>query len=1169
MNNIDRSIINIFENLFKPINNKDFGLYWLVSNKKAAPLDNAEALLKYINNKEYEKEGYFIERYANLTNDLILENNIYLDFDLNKKTYLKNEKGLTEEVLTDIKTGYPEEDEDKEGFKRLQNKINTNFSYDSGYTAGYKAFIDSLDVIEEKIVLDRVKDKEKEEIKGKSEKEIQQYYIYKFEQGYLKEPFQEVITVAKYLESIGLKVVLNLSGSKGFHLRIPITRITFKGTELEEKPENVKLFLTALVELIETKLLNVNIRSSSLDYNVLYKGMQRIPTSKHNKTKLHANFIHSSINYLEAIDKLKEEVPSYVPEVVNLEENTKNLTRSNIFKKAVEKAVEDSTLKTYESEAGNVNYKFKDTNNKKLVDVIKEFYPASKNFIPFKIMHLLKRSGFSKNEIEAIFHEVEPNLREYNRNFKGNVTYTFKENAKICGLRNLIEEINKRYPNNEKAAAVKYFMANFSSYEKPVENTLEETLTINGKEYKIIHSKTSKEEYYTIKDFLLKDHMLKIDKKKRMIQYKQDKKIISKLDLKAASGIQPKNEKLPDKFKDRIIKKTSLEEFPVEELIEELDYLFLFLEENEEDPVEIPEEKTDPDILHFGTEYIQTDKGIFKISISKNGNETKEPIANMIIKDVKITLDSLNIKEPVYTVTYYNRTFKKEKTVEHYTRKQLTEEFIKANVFYNSTKENVETVINTFIINGTQEGRIETNEEAYLEGFFLINGKIIENTNIKHIQKDYNELAEAINLFNEIMKDRTPEGKANDSSVYRFMLWSPFSYVFKQLGTAKASNYGLILTGKSQANKTGSVQIGGRFYNRLERENSGSTVSVLGSRLGESTFSSVFDECYNLLKQDEALDVSKRSTYETYARATKNRTDNTKIDTFPCLNIPTYLLNEGQQIEFKDFITNRFKIIDYSVKSVITTEDKKEFVKKYLPDNEDSILNKLGMIGRFFSDKLIAIIESKDISRLTKIEETTIEILKEISEETSKATGKPISFLPEMYTITEASTKYNYDVKQAVKNLFNEEFKKKNRIAATNTVHGHMFTQSITNNDFDFITYNRNTTEKTPYQEFIINASGITKYVNNHIEELVDLETILDYLGLTDILEKQQEKELKINSKQSKKEYKDYIRTQHNIKTGNKAKNIKGFHLRLEDLANHLFNFDIDFSKAEEEKNKG
>ena len=649
MNNIDRSIINIFENLFKPINNKDFGLYWLVSNKKAAPLDNAEALLKYINNKEYEKEGYFIERYANLTNDLILENNIYLDFDLNKKTYLKNEKGLTEEVLTDIKTGYPEEEEDKEGFERLQNKINTNFSYDSGYTAGYKAFIDSLDVIEEKIVLDRVKDKEKEEIKGKSEKEIQQYYIYKFEQGYLKEPFQEVITVAKYLESIGLKVVLNLSGSKGFHLRIPITRITFKGTELEEKPENVKLFLAALVELIETKLLNVNIRSSSLDYSVLYKGMQRIPTSKHNKTKLHANFIHSSINYLEAIDKLKEEVPSYVPEVVNLEENTKNLTRSNIFKKAVEKAVEDSTLKTYESEAGNVNYKFKDTNNKKLVDVIKEFYPASKNFIPFKIMHLLKRSGFSKNEIEAIFHEVEPNLREYNRNFKGNVTYTFKENAKICGLRNLIEEINKRYPNNEKAAAVKYFMANFSSYEKPVETTLEETLTINGKEYKIIYSKTSKEGYYLIKNFHEQGLNLEYHKTKHFILLRKNKEIIAKLRLKkTVEGVEAIDKGLK-RFKNRLKNNGIILDF--EEVIEELDILFTDSEEinslEEKNPIEklADNPRNIGALMDFSKRYLEP---IAKISVAYNPDikeneqyifnngyfeKLKEPVLHKFIED--------------------------------------------------------------------------------------------------------------------------------------------------------------------------------------------------------------------------------------------------------------------------------------------------------------------------------------------------------------------------------------------------------------------------------------------------------------------------------------------------------------------------------------------------------
>lgn len=161
-----------------------------------------------------------------------------------------------------------------------------------------------------------------------------------------------------------------------------------------------------------------------------------------------------------------------------------------------------------------------------------------------------------------------------------------------------------------------------------------------------------------------------------------------------------------------------------------------------------------------------------------------------------------------------------------------------------------------------------------------------------------------------------------------------------------------------------------------------------------------------------------------------------------------------------------------------------------------------------------------------------------------------------MYNITEASENYNYDVGTAIRNLLNEEFKKRHKVV-NNEYDSYNFVNSAINNDFDFITYNKYRTTETEEKEFIINASGLKNYVNNNVEETVNLETILEHLGLTEIL--------KAKAEAKNKTYADFLKVQHRIKTDKGTyKNIRGFYLTVEELANKLFSFNIEFAEAEE-----
>lgn len=1089
-----KELKTIFENLFDPISNKDYGKYWFVSNNKRKPLKNAEELLEYV--KQESKEGCFINRYSNLQEDLILENNIYLDFDLTNISYLKQEKGLTTNVLKELASKdvdsaveNPVEKNNNQIIQQIQQKYNNEYSEDNNFINGLNSFIDNLTTAEIGVLTRYVKAKESEEVKRlKSANEVKQYYIHKFTEGYLEEPFKEATKTAKYFDSIGVKTVLNWSGSKGLHLRIPISKINLEYGSLKDNPENIKLFLIALAELIETKILDKSRKNSSLDYNVFCKGMQRVPTSKHNKTLLYANFIEPSFNYLEAVDYLETEEPVYIPELIDVEENTEKLMSSKIVAEAIEKAETETNNTTNNSLniiEGNINYNFTSTNKKLKEMIAKVYLPSCRNEVGFRIVHLLKRSNFSKQEIEDIFKELHQNSKDYKETIQGSIDHAFKT-EKLVGLNNLINWIYENASSEVKEEVVKYFLKEFSYSEEVEETTIKEPLHIDETDYKLIFRKTKKEELFIIKDFIAEGYTLEI-KPSKEINFKKEGIIIAKLKLKnkddAEEYVEPSSQKKAKLFEKTIKEKVNFS-FNMEELFYKINNILIsVLKEYEEEKLlnetyEQLNKTGETSVIDFGktkdNEYYKQNNLTKKIYFVKEGKKDSQltTIAKATIKNIEMVLDPLKLFEPVYNVKYYNGVTEKTYTLENLTKEQLIEEFRKSSAFYKDI--DIDNVLSAFIIDGKEFNKVSVREEVFLEGFYLINGKVIGNTNLPTKTPTKEQLAEAINLLNNVMKDRSKEGKRNDSAVYRFMLWSPFSYCLKELGFNKA-NYSLILQGQSGANKTGASTIGYLFYGRNEKETSGSTVSVLGSKLGENTFTSIFDESEHLFILDEAETVMKKAIYEQSVRSTKDRTDNTKIDVFHALNLPMFLLNEPQK-PYKEYITNRYKVIRYTNESVISKTQSKEFNKKYVPEAEDTILNKLTIIGKAFSERIIKLIEAKD-KRLFNIEETTIEILKEISAEAE------VEFLPEMYSTTITSDRYNYDVQAEIKNILNKEFKVKNK---RNKYYSSDFVESARNNDFDFLIYDNER------HIFFIVTRKLTDYINRKLKENIEIETILE-----------------------------------------------------------------------------
>ncbi len=443
----------IYESLFYPIDEKR-RTYW------EEPADTATELVKYATSNN--KNNKFIETYTSIHDDEVgTIRTIFLDFDLSKESLLTWELNNT---LADV--------DDAEINSAIEK---------------YEKTRDIADLTDKErtSLLNYLSDKEEKELSELSDEDKQSYFYNKIKNGYLKEPFDEAIKVAEYFTEYGVKVIVNWSGRKGLHIRIPLNELSFTD-KINNDP---KLFIVSLSEAIETIILEKSIKESTLDYVVLNrnKGLQRLPCTQHTKSKLYSNFIDINEDYSTAIKHLLNDKSDYLPQIVDKKANTEKFMDLAIVKEAIVTATENNADDNYSDEYANPHYSFS-SDNKELKEMIGKVYiNGHRNEIGYRIIHVLRRSGFKQEEVEQIFRELhDSQSSDYANTIEGSIKYAYSKNiSRLGGLKHLIKGIEE-LPNCEsKQLTIQYFKENFGFYDKPTE-TETEPFKFEGKDVKVI-----------------------------------------------------------------------------------------------------------------------------------------------------------------------------------------------------------------------------------------------------------------------------------------------------------------------------------------------------------------------------------------------------------------------------------------------------------------------------------------------------------------------------------------------------------------------------------------------------------------------------------------------------------------------------------------------------------
>ena len=422
--------------------------------------------------------------------------------------------------------------------------------------------------------------------------------------------------------------------------------------------------------------------------------------------------------------------------------------------------------------------------------------------------------------------------------------------------------------------------------------------------------------------------------------------------------------------------------------------------------------------------------GLYYEKTTKNENGEYETdynlIGNLLIHSFTLTYDKLknkkgeNLFPPVATIKYTNTAINQVVTMKKQPYEAIANNLINNRVI-DSNNLGVENLLNKIWVQGVNNIDFITAETDLLkDGFFMDmdmeTKKVLSNNVFENLESSPNDVAEAIKLFNEIIKDR---GTAipNDCTLFRFMLWSPFAYCLKQLGFTDGL-YSMVLWGVTDTNKTGSsVMFSNLYTDKATTLQKANTQSAIGTRLGENTFPLILDEAKDNLTNPNDEEFNKNIVTDEVGRAVKDRTNNNLMVNFPALRMTVRTLN--QDIEYKDEFLKRHKVLYYDSSMQVKEADKVEFNKRFKPNAPNTPLKQLRHLGKAFADKFIPYLES-EADELYNLEDLTISILSEIQRECNQQFNTNVMIKQK---ITTQSTDNASIIQNGLNKLFTKSYK--------------------------------------------------------------------------------------------------------------------------------------------------